>query len=194
MKKLLLLAVSAVSGFAMQAQTWSLDKSHSSVNFGIDHMVISETKGQFKGYDVQASSTAADFSDLKLTLSIDVASINTEDEGRDGHLQGADFFDAAKNPKITFVATEFKKVKGKNYILKGNLTMCGVTKPVTLACTYGGTIKDPYGKTRAGFKVTGVIDRFQFGMNYGKDQPLEGGGLAIGKDVRLSASIELVKG
>jgi polyisoprenoid-binding protein YceI len=193
MKTITLSVAIICSALGAVAQSWSLDRSHSSVNFAIDHMVISETAGKFDKFDVQATSSAEDFSDLKLKLTIDAASVNTDDNGRDEHLRNEDFFNVEKYPSIVFEATEFKKVKGKNYALRGNLTMHGVTKPVTLSCTYGGTIKDPWGKTRAGFKVSGTIDRFEFGMNYGKDQPMEGGGLAVGKDVRLTASVELVK-
>jgi polyisoprenoid-binding protein YceI len=189
MKKVLVLALCAV-GLTASAQ-WKLDKSHSSINFSIEHMVISETKGQFKKFDVAVTAAKPDFTDMKGTVTIDVNSVNTEDEGRDKHLTGEDFFNVEKNPSMTYEITGVKKVSGKNYMLMGKLTMNGVTKPMNVSAVYGGTIKDPYGNTRAGFKFKGTIDRFAHGMSYGKGKPMNGG---IGQTVDLTGSVELIKG
>jgi polyisoprenoid-binding protein YceI len=193
MKKITTLAIAALLGFGATAQktVWNLDKSHSAIKFDVDHMVISETNGQFKTFTISCLSDKPDFSDMKMTLTIDVNSINTEDEGRDKHLTGEDFFDAAKNPNITFVATSFTKVKGNMYKLAGNFTMHGITKPVVLAAKYNGIIKDPYGNTRTGFTIAGDIDRYAYNLKY--NSKLEAGGLAIGQTVRFKASIELLK-
>jgi polyisoprenoid-binding protein YceI len=188
------IAILAAASLSASAQEWKLDKSHSSINFSIEHMVISETKGQFKKFEVAVTSAKSDFTDLKGTVTIDANSVNTEDEGRDKHLVGEDFFNTAKNPTMVYEITGVKKVSGKNYMLMGKLTMNGVTKPLNVAAVYGGTIKDPYGNTRAGFRFKGTIDRFAHGMNYGKSSPLEGGGLAIGQKVDMTGSIELIKG
>jgi polyisoprenoid-binding protein YceI len=193
MKKLLVLFAAAAvnTGAIAQSTKWNLDKSHSTVGFSVDHMVISETKGDFKQFTVEATADKTDFSDLKVSIDIPISSINTDDEGRDGHLKGADFFDAEKYPTIKFTSTSFKKIKGNMYQLKGNITMHGVTKPITMAVRYGGTIKDPYGKTRAGFVISGELDRYDFGLKY--NATLEAGGMAIGQKIRVLCSIELVK-
>ncbi len=194
MKKIALLLSLLVTTQFVNAQTqlWKLDKSHSDVSFGIDHMVISETKGKFDSYTMDVKADKADFSDATVTLNIDVNSINTNDAGRDGHLKGEDFFNTAKNPEMKFVSTGLKKVKGNIYKLTGNLTMNGVTKPVTLNAKFNGIVKSPFGDTRAGLIVSGEIDRYVFGLKY--NSKLENGGLAIGQKVRINCSVELIKG
>jgi polyisoprenoid-binding protein YceI len=194
MKKIFSVLASSVVCLLAQAQTqvWKLDKSHSSINFMVDHMVISETKGQFKNFTVDVKSDKADFTDAKVKLNIDVNSINTEDEKRDGHLKSADFFNAEKNPNITFVAKSFKKVNGKIYKLIGDFTMNGITKTITLDAKFNGMIKSPYGDTRAGVMVYGEIDRYAFGLKY--NSMMEAGGMAIGQKIRIACSLELIKG
>jgi polyisoprenoid-binding protein YceI len=195
MKKIIVsLATIVAMSIASQAQTqvWKLDKSHSSVNFAVDHMVISETKGQFKTIAAQVKADKPDFSDATVNLTLDINSINTEDDGRDGHLKGADFFDAAKYPSITFVSKSFKKVKGNIYKLTGDLTMHGVTKTVTLDAKFNGIIKSPFGDIRSGVMVYGEVDRYAYGLKY--NSILEAGGKAIGQKVRIACSLELIKG
>jgi polyisoprenoid-binding protein YceI len=195
MKKIALqIAALLLISSAAQAQTqvWKLDKSHSSVNFAVDHMVISETKGQFKTITADVKADKPDFTDATVNFTLDVKSINTEDDGRDGHLKGEDFFNAAKYPTITFISKSFKKVKGNMYKLTGDLTMHGVTKTVTLDAKYNGIIKSPFGDTRTGVSVYGEIDRYAFGLKY--NSLLEAGGAAIGQKVRIACSLELIKG
>jgi|SRR6185437_12791955 len=193
MKKLNLTALAffvAIGAFA-QTKTWSIDKSHSSVNFSVEHMVISQVPGQFKDFSGTATSTGADFSNAQVDLTIQTASIFTDDEKRDGHLQSADFFDAAKFPQLTFKSTAFKKVDDKNYTLTGNLTMHGVTKPVTFSVKYNGTVKDPWGKTRAGFKLAAKLNRKDFGLTWNKT--MDAGGVVVGDEVELTGNIEVVQ-
>ena len=129
----------------LQAQapktSWNLDKSHSSVNFSIDHMVVSEVEGKFKDFSAEAKSDKADFSDVQGAFTVVLKSIDTDNEKRDEHLRGADFFDVEKNPNLTFVIKKFTKVSGKVYKLTGDLTLHGVTKTVTLNGKFGGIIK-----------------------------------------------------
>jgi polyisoprenoid-binding protein YceI len=194
MKKVITIFSLAIASIVAQAQTqvWKLDKSHSSINFVVDHMVISETKGQFKNFTIDVKADKADFTDAKATMNIDVNSINTEDEARDGHLKGADFFNTAKNPNITFVIKSFKQVKGKIYKLTGDFTMNGITKTITLDAKFNGIIKSPFGDTRSGLMVYGEIDRYAFGLKY--NSAMEAGGLAIGQKIRIACSLELIKG
>ncbi len=194
MKKLLTTVYATVLvASAMNAQTfWGIDKSHSAVKFTIQHMMVSETDGKFKIYDGSVSTKNDDFTDATITFSADVASINTDDEKRDGHLKSEDFFNAEKYPKITFKSTSMVKGKGKNeFILTGDLTMRDVTKKVILNAIYGGTTKDPWGNTRAGFKISGSVNRIEYGLKW--NAALEAGGIALGEMVNILCNVELIK-
>lgn len=179
-----------VSGIAAQT-TWNVDKAHSNVKFSVSHMVVSEVEGSFRGFEGSLVAAKADLSDASVKFSVDVNSVNTDNERRDGHLKSDDFFNAEKFPTITFVSKSFTKLKDNKYKLVGNMTMRGVTRSVTLEVTYGGTITDPYKNTRAGFKITGKINRKDFGVNWSK--AMETGGLVVGDDVEFTCRVELVK-
>ena len=190
-----LLAVAALS-FSVKAQTnWNVDASHSKMGFAITNMMVSETEGKFKIYEGTVSSKSdVDFTNASIDFKIDVNSVNTDNEKRDEHLKSADFFDAATYPSITFKATSMKanpKVKN-SYILIGDLTMHGVTKKVTLnAIGASKIVKDPYGMMRYAFKITGKLNRIDFGLKY--NAALEAGGVALGEEVRIDCTIELTK-
>ncbi|MFZ1292048.1 MAG: YceI family protein [Melioribacteraceae bacterium] len=174
------------------AQTnWGLDKSHSRIGFSVTHMVIAEVEGQFNNFEVKITSTKDNFEDAQIDFSADVNSIDTDNEKRDGHLKSDDFFNAEKFPKMTFVGKSLKKVSDKNYKLVGDLTIRDVTKSVTLDVKYNGTVKDPWGNTKAGFKVTGVINRFDYALKW--NAALETGGLVASEDVTLLINLELNK-
>lgn len=191
MKKLLFFVL-IVSIGALQAQTkWTFDKTHSKVQFKVTHMVISEVTGQFKNYDGSVESSKDDFTDAKINFTIDVNSINTDNEQRDTHLKSDDFFNAEKFPKITFVSKSFKKVNNKKYKLVGDLTIRNITKQVELDVTYNGTVKDPWGNTRAGFKVSGQVNRFDYGLKW--NALLELGGAVVGETVDIIIDVEIVK-
>lgn len=190
-----MVAVIAISLNAKAQTNWNVDASHSKLGFAITHMMVSEVEGKFKMYSGQVSTPKADsdFTGANINFSVDVASINTDDEKRDGHLKSADFFDAEKFPKITFKSTSMKPGKIKNtYILTGDLTMHGVTKSVTLNAI-GATkvVKDPYGMERYAFKVTGKINRIDYGLKY--NSVLEAGGVALSEMVRLDITVEITK-
>ena len=191
MKKIITSVALLASMTIANAQTWQLDKSHSSVKFSVTHMMVSETEGNFKSFTGNVSAQKEDFSDLNADFSIQVNSINTDDEKRDGHLKSPDFFDAEKYPTITFKSTSFKKADEKTYKLAGQLTMHGVTKPVTFDVKYNGTAKDPYGNIKAGFTLDGKINRKDFGLTW--NAATEAGGLLVGEDLKVQAEIQLVK-
>jgi polyisoprenoid-binding protein YceI len=193
MKKITLFIAAMVLAFGVNAQStkWNFDNSHSSVAFAVSHMVVSDVEGSFKKFTGNVTSDKADFTDAKIDFTIDVASINTDNVDRDNHLKSDDFFNAEKFPTITFVSKSFTKLKDNKYKLVGNMTMRGVTRSVTLEVTYGGTITDPYKNTRAGFKITGKINRKDFGVNWSK--AMETGGLVVGDDVEFTCRVELVK-
>lgn len=194
MKKLTtILVVLMLTVFSVTAQKtkWTFDKVHSKIQFDVAHLVISEVTGQFQDYEGTVLADKADFSDAKIDFSIDVKSINTNDENRDRHLQSADFFDVAKYPKITFKSKSMTEAGKNQYKLTGDLTMHGVTKTVTFDVKYGGTVTDPYGNVKAGFKITGVIDRTDFGLKY--NSVLDSGGLLIGEEITITCNVELLK-
>lgn len=191
MKKLsILIALFGVT--LMNAQTnWKIDASHSSIRFAVDHMVISEVEGIFSAYEGTVITTKEDFSDAKINFTVDVNSVDTDNAKRDEHLRSADFFDTENYPKMTFLSTSVSKTAPGKYNLKGKLTLHGITKEITLSMTYGGTTKDPWGNTKAGLKVTGVINRTDFGLKY--NSVLEAGSLMIGEEVTITAKVELAK-
>ncbi len=190
-----LVAIASISLSAKAQTNWNVDASHSKLGFAVTHMMVSETEGKFKIYEGKVSSVNpdADFTGSTIIFSVDAASINTDDEKRDGHLKSPDFFDVAKFPKITFKSTGMKAGKIKNtYILIGDLTMHGVTKQVTLnAIGASKIVKDPYGMERYAFKVTGVINRKDYGLAW--NAALEAGGVAVSEDVRLDINVEITK-
>lgn len=177
--------------FAQTAKTWNVDKMHSSVKFSVSHLVISEVEGSFKIFDGSLVAAKEDFSDAKINFTVDVNSINTDNSNRDGHLKSDDFFNAEKFPSMTFKSTSFKKKSGNMYELTGDLTIRDVTKKATFAVKYGGTTKDPYGNTKAGFKATGSIDRLGYGLKW--NTMTEAGGAVVGSEVALTINLEMVQ-
>ena len=191
MKKLsIVIALFGFTGVNAQSN-WNIDKAHTSIRFTVDHMVISEVEGLFSIFEGAVITTKSDFSDAKINFVADVKSVNTNNAKRDEHLRSADFFEAEKYPKMTFESTSVQKTGEAKYILKGNLTLHGVTKEIDLDMTYGGTIKDPSGNTKAGLKITGVINRTNFGLKY--NSVLEAGSLLIGENVTITCKVELAK-
>ena len=164
MKKILFSITLAVAGFATQAQTtWTVDKSHGNAGFIISYLTVSQMLGTFKSYDATIKTTHDDFTEATIEFSAEVNSIDTDNEGRDKHLQSADFFDAEKYPSLTFKSTSFKKIDDKNYAVTGELTIHGVTKTVTLNALYKGSVVNPHSKKETvAFKVSGTAKRSDF--------------------------------
>jgi polyisoprenoid-binding protein YceI len=158
--------LTTILSLAMSQTNWKLDNSHSNVKFAVEHLAVSETEGNFKSFDGTLVSKNADFTDADITFSVDVKSIDTDNEMRDKHLQGDDFFNTEKYPQMKFKSSSFKKVSGNKYILEGDLTIRDVTKKVKFDVVYRGTQKDPYGNTKAGFKATGSIKRMEYGLKW----------------------------
>ncbi|WP_315819593.1 YceI family protein [Paraflavitalea speifideaquila] len=171
-----------------RAGKWTLDKSHSNVRFTITHNVVSELDGAFTTFDGSLEHTKADYSDAKVTFTIDANSINTYNENRDKHLKSADFFDAEKFPQIKFESTAFKPLGGNKYKLEGNMTVKDITKAVSFDVTYGGTINTQRG-AKTGFKAKTIINRFDYNLKW--DRATEAGGLVVGKEVEVTINAEL---
>lgn len=193
MKKTILLLVAAALSMETNAQTtrWDIDPTHSQVTFSATHLLITEVTGNFKQYSGNVLSDKADFSDAKVDFSIKVNSINTENEMRDTHLKGDDFFNAAKFPEINFKGKQMKSAGKGKYKLTGDLTIRDVTKTITLDVVYSGTTKDPWGNIKAGFKITGKINRFDYGLKW--NTLTEAGGAVVGQDIEIKIPLQLVK-
>ncbi len=189
MKKInALVGLLLIAGSTFAQTTWTIDNSHSKIGFSVSHMVVSESEGNFQDFDATVVSKAADFAGAEVSFTAKTASINTENEKRDGHLKSADFFDAEKHPEISFKGTLVKD--GGKYKLKGDFTMKGVTKKVEFDVTYGGSIDTGRG-TKAGFKLTGKINRQDYGLTWSNKTP--GGELVVGDVVEITCKIELDK-
>ncbi len=188
----LFLAILVFSAASLSAQTnWSVDKSHSKIGFSVSHLVITDVDGFFKDYEAKVATNGDDFSTANIEFTVNTASIFTDNEGRDKHLRSDDFFNAEKFPKMTFKGKLMKKVGDNKYKLVGDLTIRDVTKQVELDVRYNGMVKDPWGNTKAGFKVTGEINRFDYNLKW--NTAIETGALVVGREVELVIDLQLVK-
>ena len=169
--------------------TWTIDAAHSSVAFSVKHLMISKVRGSFSGFSGTVT-VPEDRLATTVEVTIDPATVNTADANRDAHLRNGDFFDAEQFPSWKFVSKSIR-VDGNDYVLTGDLTMRGVTKPVDLEVEFEGVSKDPWGNIKAGFSAQGEVNRKDFGMEY--NAALETGGVLIGEKVKLSFDIELAK-
>lgn len=170
---------------------WTIDESHSEVQFKVKHLVISTVTGSFGKYSAEAETDGDSFDSAAIHFTADVNSLSTGNEQRDGHLKSADFFDAANHPTVDFVSSKLEKESDSSYKLFGNLTMRGTTKPVELKVEYGGMMKDFYGNMKAGFEVTGTIKRKEFGLHW--DAVTEAGGVVVSDDIKIVANVQFAK-
>ncbi|MBL7717437.1 MAG: YceI family protein [Flavipsychrobacter sp.] len=173
------------------ATTWNLDTAHSEIQFKVRHMMISNVTGHFESFAATVETEGDDFSTAKIHFTADVNSISTKNEQRDGHLKSADFFDAETHPQITFEGSRLEKVSDEEYKLHGKLTIRGESKDVVLDVEYGGLVVDPWGMTRVGFTIEGKINRKEYGLHW--SAVTEAGGLVVGDDVKLIATVEFTK-
>jgi polyisoprenoid-binding protein YceI len=170
---------------------WTIDQMHSEILFKVKHLMITNVTGAFNKFEGHAETEAEDFSDAKIHFSAETGSVDTNQANRDEHLKSPDFFDAAAFPTLTFESTSFTKDGDKNYKLKGNLTIKGVTKAVELKVEFGGTAKDSYGQLKSGFDVTGTISRKDFGLTWAP--VTETGSVVVSDEVKLLATVQVVK-
>jgi len=181
-----------VAGSTQAETTWSLDRSHSNVKFTVTHLVIAEVGGRFTDFDVTLTQPNADnFVGASVNAELKTASINTDNESRDKHLRSDDFLNAEKYPLIGFKSKKFEQAGKDAYKIHGDLTIRDVTRPVVLDTRFTGSVKDPSGNTKAGFKATTTIDRFDFGVKW--DKTIEDGGLVVSKDIEITLLMELKK-
>ena len=174
--------------------TWQLDPTHSSVEFSVKHMMMTTVRGRFKAVSATLTADEEHPEGCCVNVDIDAASIDTGSPDRDAHLRGADFFDAASYPTITFrskrVEGEFGE-EGERFSVVGDLTIRDTTMEITLDCTFEGRGKDPWGKERAGFAARGEIDRRDWGLRW--NQAIETGGVLVANRVRIEAEVQFVK-
>ena len=172
------------------ATTWALDPTHSELQFKVKHLMITTVTGSFNEFSAELTTDSEDFEHSAISFKAGVNSIDTGNKDRDGHLVSADFFNAEEFPSVTFVSTSFTK-DGGDYKLAGDLTLKGVTKPVVLNVEFGGTAQDPWGNTKAGFTISGKVNRTDFGLTY--NATLETGGVMLGEDVKILGELQFAK-
>lgn len=168
---------------------WVLDPTHSELTFKVKHLMISNVKGEFKNFTAEIDNE--DFKNGTVKVNIATSSIFTNNTDRDNHLRSADFFDAENHQEMTFESTDFTKVDDDEYKLKGLLTIKGVSKEVLLDVEFGGTNKDPWGNTKAGFSFNGKINRKDWGLNW--NAALETGGVLVSDEVKIGGEVQFIK-
>ena len=172
-------------------RTWKIDPTHSEINFKVKHLVVSTVTGHFSKFDASIETNKEDFSDAKINFEADINSISTKNEQRDAHLKSADFFDAEKHPKMSFVSKSVKKISDHEMQIIGNLSLRGITKEITLDVIYNGTVAGFGGTEVAGFEVRGKVNRFDFGLQW--NAITEAGGVVVSNEVKIEILAEFNK-
>ncbi len=174
----------------MATTKWSIDPTHSEIGFKVKHMMFSNVSGKFESFTAEATTEGEDFNNATFEFTADASSVNTGNADRDNHLKTGDFFGTDEHSKITFKSTSFSG-SGNEYTLKGDLTIRGISKPVSLDVEFGGIAKDPWGNTKAGFSATGKLNRKDFGISW--NAALETGGVLVSDEVKLAIDVQFVK-
>jgi len=174
----------------MATTKWTLDPTHSELQFKVKHLMITTVTGSLKSFSATLTSDGDDFTNAEISFKGDIDSLDTGNTDRDNHLKSADFFDAATHATIEFKASSVEK-DGDDYIAKGDLTIKGETKPVKLTAEFGGIATDPWGNTKAGFTLSGKINRSDFGLTW--NAALETGGVMVSEEVRILGELQFVK-
>lgn len=169
---------------------WIVDPLHTNVEFKVKHLMISTVTGQFTSYAINVETEQEDFTHARISFEADVASISTGNSDRDAHLRSDDFFNADQFPKLHFAGTTLVKTGEDTYTLSGDLTIRDITKPINLNVAFNGTMVDPYGNHKAGFEITGKLNRKEFGLKW--DAITEAGGVVVSDEVRLHLNVQLV--
>ncbi|TJY43303.1 polyisoprenoid-binding protein [Cohnella pontilimi] len=175
----------------MAKVNWQLDKSHSGIGFSVRHMMISNVRGSFTDFDATVAADPANLADVTATIKINAASVDTKDEGRDGHLKSPDFFNVEQHPNITFTVTQVRSKGGEEYEITGDLTIAGVTKPVTLNGEISGPAKDPWGNEKIAVSAAGSLNRSEFGLTW--NAALEAGGVLVSDTIKLNIELQFAK-
>lgn len=175
----------------MATSKWVLDQSHSGITFSVRHMMITNVRGSFDDFSAEVTADSDNLATAQATITIQAGSINTKDEGRDGHLKSPDFFNVEQFPTITFTSTKLEHKSGDDYALTGDLTICGVTQSVKLNAEVSGPAKDPWGNVKMGVIADGSISRAEFGLKW--NAALETGGFLVGDAVKMHIELEFAQ-
>jgi polyisoprenoid-binding protein YceI len=175
----------------MATSKWTLDPTHSEIQFKVKHLMISTVTGSFKQFEGSVEIEGEDLTTAKVRFTADVNSIFTNNEQRDAHLKANDFFDAENHPQLIFESDKLEKIDDEEYKLYGTLTLRGNSKRIALDVDFGGFAQDPWGNARAGFSVKGKINRKDFGVSF--SMVSETGGVLLGEEVKLQAEVQFVK-
>jgi polyisoprenoid-binding protein YceI len=174
-----------------QKTTWAIDPTHTEIGFKVKHMMFTNVSGKITSYSATITTDGDEFGNAAIDFTADVNTVSTGNADRDAHLLSPDFFDAAQFPQLTFAATSLVKIDDADFELTGDLTLHGVTKSIKLAAEFGGLMKDPWGNIKAGFNITGKINRKDFGLTW--NAALETGGVLVSNEVRIIAEVQLIK-
>ncbi len=170
---------------------WKIDPAHSEIQFKVKHLMITTVTGYFREFDLEVETETEDFNTARrIEFTADINSIDTNNQQRDTHLKSADFFDTENHGQIRFSGKKYQG-QGDNITLQGDLTIRGITKPITLKVEFGGIVVDPYGQTKAGFTVNGKISRKEFGLVW--SAVTEAGQVVVGDEIRILCEVQLVK-
>jgi len=174
-----------------QTATWALDSAHTQAEFAVKHMVFTTVKGHFSEITGQIDFNESDWTKSSVSVTIPVATVTTGDPKRDGHLKSPDFFDSENNPNITFKSTKVEKAGSGGVKVTGDLSIRGVTKPTVLDATFNGQGTTPFGTTIVSFSATTKINRKDFNVSF--NVPLDGGGVMVGEEIKISIELEAIK-
>lgn len=188
MTRLAFVLLTMIGGWTIAVGQWTLDKTHSNVLFTVKHMVVSEVTGYFRDFDAKVESSKDDFTDARIEATVKTASVNTENEMRDKDLRSDNFFSAEKFPEMKFRSKKIEKMEKGGYRITGDLTIRDVTKEVAFDAVFFGTVETGR-DTRAGWKATATINRFDYGLKW--DRKIETGGLVVGENVQITLNLEL---
>jgi polyisoprenoid-binding protein YceI len=176
---------------AIAGTKWTIDPSHSEIGFKVKHLMITNVKGAFKEFKADILSDDDHFGNARISVRINTASVDTGDAQRDAHLRSADFFDAENHPEITFTAAGLEKAAHEGtFVMTGDLEIRGISRKISLDVIFEGLMKDPWGNRKAGFSVSGKINRKEWGLNW--NAALEAGGMLVSDEVRIACEVQLV--
>ena len=175
----------------MSKQIWNIDGAHSEIGFKVRHMMITNVNGVFNSYTATMAADSADFSDAEISFEADIDSVNTRNEQRDGHLKSPEFFDVEKFPKVSFKSSSFSKTGDGQFAMKGMFNMHGVEKEVSMNVEFTGTVVDLWGQVKAGFEITGTLNRSEFGLTWNATS--EDGSIVLDEVIKLALNVQMIK-
>jgi polyisoprenoid-binding protein YceI len=175
----------------MAKVNWTVDATHSGIDFTVRHMMFAKVRGSFNAFEAQVEADPEDLTTANIRVAIDAASVDTNNDDRDGHLKSADFFDVENHAQIVFQSTSIKKLDENEYAVTGDVTLRGVTKSETFTVNFEGSGKDPWGNVKVGFSGSGAIKRSDYGLTW--NAALETGGVLVGDEIKLNIEVQALQ-